>query len=187
MPSINLLPKNIKFETELIKSEKSNVAFAVSLLIILLAILFFGGLSVSNHYALEKIDALNLQIKTADEEIEKEVFDNKFLIAEVKAKKNNLLLAKRVYFTKALNLIRNSLTKSVYLNNLSVATEEEFVIFELNGIAKNYQSIASQVYIFKNLPSVRSVNITNVSVDDKGYKEFEMILKFKEEILFYEN
>ncbi len=190
MSSINLLPKNIKFEAELIKSKKSNIAFAVSFLMILSAILFFAGLYASNYYALKEIDVLNSQVKTADEEIKKEVSDNKFLIAEVKAKKNNLLLAKHTYFTKALDLIRNSLIADVYLNKLSIATaeaEEKLVVFELNGVAKNYQSIVSQARIFENLPSIESVNVTNVSVDDKGYEEFDVVLKFKEEILFYEN
>ena len=188
MPSINLLPKNIKFEAELIKSEKSNIAFAISFLMILSSILFFAGLYISNYYVSEEIKVLNSQVKAADEEIEKEVSDNKFLIAEVKAKKNNLLLAKHTYFTKALDLIRNSLIADVYLNKLSiVAAEDGLVVFEFNGAAKNYQSIASQARIFKNLPSVESVNVVNISVDDKGYEEFEAVLKFKEKILFYKN
>ncbi len=188
MSSINLLPKSIKFEAELIKSKKSNIAFTISLLMIFSAILFFVGLYISNHYVSEEIDILNSQVKVADEEIKKEVSDNKFLIAEVKAKKNNLLLAKHTYFTKALDLIRNSLITDVYLNDLSIIAEEEgFVIFEINGVAKNYRSIASQARIFKNLPDIESANITNVSVDDKGYEEFRAVLKFKEEILFYES
>ena len=188
MSSINLLPKNIKFEAELIKSEKSSVAFAISFLMILSPILFFAGLCVSNHYALEEIDVLNSQVKAADKEIKKEVSNNKFLIAEVKAKKNNLLLARHTYFTKTLDLIRNSLIADVYLNNLSItATKEDLVVFKLNGTAKNYQSIASQTHIFKSFPDVESVNVTNVSINDKGYEEFEVVLKFKEEILFYEN
>ena len=188
MSSINLLPKSIKFEAELIKSKKSNIAFTISLLMIFSAIIFFVGLYISNHYASEKIVILNSQVKAADEEIKKEISDNKFLIAEVKAKRNNLLLAKHTYFTKALDLIRNSLITDVYLNNLSIIAEEEgFVIFEINGVAKNYRSIASQACIFENLPDIESANITNISVDDRGYEEFRAVLKFKEEILFYES
>ena len=191
MSSINLLPKKVKFEAELIKSKKSNIAFAISFLMILLVILFFAALYVSNRYVSEEIKVLNSQVKAADEEINKEISDNKFLIAEVKAKKNNLLLAKHTYFTKALDLIRNSLTADVYLDSLLVTSvivaEERFVVFELEGTAKNYQSIASQAHIFKNLPGVKSVNIENVSVNDGGYEEFKAVLEFKEEILFYEN
>ena len=93
------------------------------------------------------------------------------------------------YLEKNFNfLIRNSLITDVYLNDLSIIAEEEgFVIFEINGVAKNYRSIASQARIFKNLPDIESANITNVSVDDKGYEEFRAVLKFKEEILFYES
>jgi len=187
MPSINLLPKNIKFKTELAKKEKSNVAFIVSFLIIFLPIVFFVGLRVDNHYASEKIVVLNSNVEAADEEIEKEVSDNKFLIAETKAKKNNLLLAKHTYFTKVLNLIRNSLIEDVYLDKLSIFTESDSIVIKFSGVAKEYQSIVSQMHILKNLPSIESANITDVSIDDKGLEAFEGILKFKKDIVFIKN
>ena len=191
MPSINLLPKNIKFKTELVKKEKSNVAFVISFLVIFLPIAFFAGLRVDNYYALEEIVVLNSNVEAADEEIEKEVSDNKFLIAETKAKKNNLLLAKHAYFTKVLNLIRGNLIADVYLDRLFISTEstkeEGLVIVEFSGIAKNYQSIMSQMHIFKNLPNVENADVMNISVDRNGREEFEGILKFKKDVIFYKN
>ena len=188
MSSINLLPKNTKFGAKLIEREKSNVTFIVSFLMILSSIVFFVNLYISNYYALEEIKFLNFQVEAADKEIKKEVSDNEFLIAEVKAKEDNLLLEKHTYFTKALNLVRNNLMINIYLDDLSIDTEENgFVVFKINGVAKNYQTITSQVGIFKNLSSVESVNVPNISVDDNGYERFDAVLKFKEEILFYEN
>ena len=83
---------------------------------IFLPVVFYIGLRVDNYYALKEIVVLNSNVEAADEEIGKEVSDNKFLIAETKAKKNNLLLAKHTYFTKVLNLIRGNLIADVYLN-----------------------------------------------------------------------
>lgn len=187
MPSINLLPKNIKIKTELAKKEKSNVTFIVSFLIIFLPIIFFIGLRVDNHYASKKIAVLNSNVEAANEEIKKEVSDNKFLIAETKAKKNNLLLAKHTYFTKALNLIRNNLIENIYLDNLSISTESGSIIINFSGVAENYQSIMSQMRIFKNLPNIESADVINISVGDDGREVFEVVLKFKKDIVFYEN
>ena len=191
MPSINLLSKNIKIKEELIKEEKSNVAFIVSFLIVLLPIVLFVGLRINNRYASERISALNSEIEAADKEIKGEVSDNKFLIAEIKAKNNNLLLAKHTYFTKALNLVRSNLIMSVYLDELSISMEgkkekEKFVVFEFSATAKDYQSIMSQMRIFKNLPDIENVSIVNISTNDEGFENFEGILRFKKEILFYE-
>ncbi len=187
MPSINLLPKNIKLKTELAKKEKSNVAFTVSLLIIFLSVVFYVGLRVDNYYALKEIVVLSSDVEAADEKIEKEVSDNKFLIAETKAKKDNLLLAEHTYFTKVLNLVRNSLIEDVYLNKLFISAEPDSISINFSGIAKNYQSVVSQMYIFKNLPNIESADVIKVSVDDDGRESFEGILKFKKDIVFYEN
>lgn len=185
MSSINLLPKNIKSKMELAKKENSGVVFAASLSMIMLSVVFFIGLYVNNYYSSKEINALNSKVKAAGEEIEKKVSGNKFLIAEVKAKNNNLLLAKHTYFTKALNLIRNNLVMGVYLDELSISKEKGIVVFKFNGVAIDYQSIMSQMYIFKNLPDVESADIAKISVNDEGYESFEGVLKFKEKILFY--
>jgi len=186
MPSINLLPKNIKFGKETMKSGKSKVAFAFSFLMVLFSIASLIGLYINNYYSSKRIELLNSEIKTADEKIKKEVSDNKFLIAEVKAKENNLLLAKHTYFTKAINIIRGSLIDGVYLNSLTVSFEgEEFVDFKFDAVAKNYASIASQTRVFKNLPYIKSVEIKKVSISEEGYKDFNGILKFKKKVLFY--
>lgn len=188
MSSINLLPKNIKFKAESIKSEKSNFAFVISLLMVLATIVSLAGLYVNNYYALKKIDLLSSEVEAADKKIEKEISNNKFLIAETKAKKNNLLLAKHTYFTKVLDLIKNNLTEDVYLDELFTSkTKEGTIVFELNGIARTYQSVVSQAYIFKNFPNIREVNITSVSIDDQGHEEFGITLEFEERVLFYED
>lgn len=187
MPSINLLPKNIKFKTELAKKEKSNVAFIVSLLMLFLPVVFFAGLRVDNYYALKEITTLNSDIKIANEKIEKEVSDNKFLVAETKAKKNNLLLAKHTYFTKVLDIVRNNLIEDVYLDKLFISAESDSIVINFSGIAKDYQSVMSQMHILKNLPNIKSANVTKVSVNDDGREVFEGILKFKKDIIFYKN
>lgn len=188
MSSINLLPKNIKFKAESIKSEKSNFAFVISLLMILFTVVSLVGLYVSNYYALKKIDLLSSEVEAADKKIEKEISNNKFLIAETKAKKNNLLLAKHTYFTKVLNLIKNNLVEDVYLDKLFTSrTKEGTIVFELNGVARTYQSVVSQAYVFKNIPNIKEVDIISVSINDNGHEEFGIVLEFEERVLFYEN
>ena len=183
MSSINLLPKNIKFKAELAKKEKSNVVFIISFLIMFIPIVFFVALRIDNYYNLKKNALLNSDVKIADEEIKKGVSDNKFLIAETKAKKDNLLLAKHTYFTKVLNLIRSSLIEDIYLDKLSISVESDSIIIDFSGIAKNYQSIVSQMHILKNLPNIKSADVTSVSVNDDGQEVFEGVLKFKKDIV----
>ena len=177
------------------KKEKSGIAFIVSFLMIALSVTFFVSLRANNYYVSKEVNILNSEVKAADKRIKKEVSNNKFLEAEIKAKRSNLLLAKHTYFTKALNLVRNNLVAGVYLNKLSISVEKEkeekkkkereFVAFKFSGVAKDYQSILSQIYIFKNLSNIESVNITEISLNGEGYQNFGGLLKFKKEILFY--
>ena len=191
MPSINLLPKELNIKKEIMRSGKSKVAFTISLLLVFSSVMLLVCLYVSNYYSLKKNESLSSKIKIADEKIEKEVFDNKFLIAEVKAKEDSSLLAKHTYFTRAIDAVRGNLIDGVYLNELSISSEEsdeeEFVDFKFNGIARNYASIASQARIFKNLSYVENVSVESVSNDKNGYKDFDGTIRFKKEIVFYEN
>ena len=52
------------------------------------------------------------------------------------------------------------------------------VVFKFNGVARDYQSIISQMRIFKNLSGIESADVIKISVSDKGHENFEGVLKF---------
>ena len=190
MSSINLLPKSSDFNDREKQNSKNKLAILTSLTItaiILTPIIFYAILYFKNINSSEKIDSLNAEIEILDEEIREKIENNKLLTVENKAADANNLLAQHPYFTKVINLINKNLIANLYLTSLIIDFDkQEFLTIKIKAVAKNSSTIASQTLVFKNMPNVDSVKVSDIIPTKEGYVDFNMELDVKKQIIFYE-
>ena len=185
MSSINLLPKISNSEDE----EKRGIKIAsfVSLLLIMFPILFSVFLYFSNQNSLEEVKFLNMEIDVVNEKIEKEVLNNEFLSAEIKGSKVNFLLSRHAYFSETIYFLQENLIDKVFIKDMEISfAGGKYVNVNINGSAKDYSSVATQMYIFKSLSLVEDFSIKNISKNEWGNLDFDGDLKLDKKVVVYD-
>ena len=188
MPSINLLPKDFKSNNRGSQKQSNKLVLIISILLVVISVVFFAGLYFLNKNSAKEIESLNQEVKMAKEGIEKEFSNTELLLSNSDVDNAILLLSERVYFTKIINIFQNNLGADVYLNSLDINFDKEnFLISEFEGVSKDYTSLISQIYIFKNNDIFEEIDIKDISVNkESGFIDFTGSLKFKQSSFFYE-
>lgn len=185
MSSINLLPKTFGSKYREVGARK--IASLVSFLMIAISIVVCAYLYISNHNISKEIELLNSNISKADEKLNEEISNNKLLSVEIRGENTRLILENHVYFTKVIGVIQNNLIDEAYLNSMSISySNSKDLVFNFDGVAKDYSSVASQLSVFKNLPLIKDTQIEKISINKMGLLDFNCNLKIEESILFYE-
>ena len=187
MPSINLLPKDFKSNNRGSQKQSNKLVLIISILLVVISVVFFAGLYFLNKNSAKEIESLNQEVKMAKEGIEKEFSNTELLLSNSDVDNAILLLSERVYFTKIINIFQNNLGADVYLNSLDINFDKEnFLISEFEGVSKDYTSLISQIYIFKNNDIFEEIDIKDISVNkESGFIDFTGSLKFKQSSFFY--
>ncbi len=188
MSSINLLPKNDNFGEIKNQKRSGRVVFGISILLMAIPVIFFAGLYFLNKNSLEEIESLNLEIKTAEEEVEKNFSSTELLLANNNVDNAIFLLSERVYFTKVINIFQENLIDGVYLNFLNIdSIKDDFLISEFDGVARDYSSLVSQIDTLKSNDVFEKVDIRSVSISkESGYIDFQGNLELKKSAFFYD-
>lgn len=188
MSSINLLPKgsNSKYEEKREIKIASFIPF-ISFLLITFSILFSIFLYFSNQNSLKEAEFLNMEIGAINEKIEKEVLNNEFLSVEAKGSKISFFLSRHAYFSEAIYFLQNNLMDEVFIKSLKISfAGGECVDANINGAARDYSSIATQMYVLKSLPEVESFSIKNISKNEWGNLNFNGDLKLNRKVIVYD-
>ncbi|MCK5122645.1 MAG: hypothetical protein KAQ87_00635 [Candidatus Pacebacteria bacterium] len=188
MSSINLLPKNDNFNEVKNRKWSGRIVFGISILLVAIPVIFFAGLYFLNKNSSEEIENLNLEIKTAEEEIEKSFSKTELLLANSDVDNAISLLSERVYFTKIINIFQENLIDGVYLNSLNInSSEEDSLTSRFDGVARDYSSLISQIDALKSNDVFEKVDIKSVSIGkDNGYIDFQGNLTLKQNAFFYD-
>ena len=188
MSSINLLPKHDNFNEVKNRKWSGRIVFGISILLVAIPVIFFAGLYFLNKNSSEEIENLNLEIKTAEEEIEKSFSKTELLLANSDVDNAISLLSERVYFTKIINIFQENLIDGVYLNSLNInSSEEDSLTSRFDGVARDYSSLISQIDALKSNDVFEKVDIKSVSIGkDNGYIDFQGNLTLKQNAFFYD-
>lgn len=185
MSSINLLPNGSVVQKKEIKKETNGVSF-VSFCLIILSLVSLAFLYFDNQNKIKEVAALEFQASAIDTEINREIAKNKLLSADNKEDKITFLLSRHSYLTKAIYFIQDNLMDEAYLNDLNITfSKEKSVNIEISGIAKNYSNVATQLYVFKNLPIARGFDLKNISENDLGDIDFKGDLNLDMKAVLY--
>ncbi len=187
MPSINLLPKKIRYKEN--EERQKRIFFVFSALLLIISISSYLGAHIDKAIATDKSEKLSLEMKKVGVDIEKEIENNELFLTKNQIKDIAEMLDDHSYFSKAFGVIQNIIIDGVYLKESGLSLDkEENLTMEISGVADNYLAIISQIAVFKNSYWIDNVEINDISLEDENGVSFSGSLKFKRDvILFHEN
>ncbi|MCK4918795.1 MAG: hypothetical protein KAS01_00215 [Candidatus Pacebacteria bacterium] len=160
MSNINLLPK----VTKKTKSEIIDISSIVSLFLIIIPIVISIYFYVENKNFIEEIKLVNSQSNLVEDRLAKEISNNKkFVISETEGKNIEYMLSAHLSFSKIVNYFENLLTDDVYIESYSISDNGDAVSIDFTGAVKDYQSVATQLYIIKQMPEVKKISMKELN------------------------
>ena len=184
MSSINLLPKNIK-----VKVERKTAIYSSSTISSFL-ILFSIIISIYYHFEdkkyIQDINSLSSESNLIEVKLEEEINNSrKFIISQTEGENILYMLSVHSYFTKIINYFEQILTDDVFVESYAISIDGDFVNIDFDGVAKNYESAATQMYIIKEMFKAKKVNIEQLTQKNSGIN-FSGSISFDENIGKYE-
>jgi hypothetical protein len=140
--------------------------FAFSLFILVLLAVSYFGLAYGYKPFLAK-DIQNIEAKTTQLDQQVAPTERQAFIAFYSQIENlKMLLSKHVLSSKIFPFIETNTRKDVAYGSMDLDIANKTA--NLSGTAANYESLASQLDIFKKLPEVASVSINGATVGQNG-------------------
>jgi len=191
MADINLIPKEYKKRKVAIGAIFSKTGGLV-LGLLILSLLIYGGLLIYKNKVQKQFEGINQEINKLDLMRNKEKETNIYNTD----KKINLvenLFAEHLYWSKIFTRLEQAVIPQVYFKNSKFNFVGEEVNIQLSGVAQSYTALAKQMIGLKMDPSdalasssdplVLKVDLTKMSLSEKGGIEFEMSVVFDKNIL----
>jgi len=184
MSSINLLPKSFVNKKYLVNRKRDT--FLISCGMLFISIVIYGSVFVSNLSTVGELSDVDLKLDELDVVIREELNENKSQLEEKETKDVIKLLENQRYYSKALSRMQNMINKDVYLTRGGFSfVDEEILIFDFSGFAKDYMAAIEQVAVFKDSFWINEVNVYDFSSEkDEGVK-FEGNVVFKKDIISF--
>ncbi len=183
MASINLLPKHVKLKNKLSKRRRG--VFMVSSFLVAISFISYLGIYIDKSSASDKINLLDSRLEILDKDIRTEINNNKSSLMEEKIKDIALLLDEHYYYSKAFKLIRNIIIDDVYLTTSDFFIENENLILNIEGNAKNYLAAVDQIAVLKNSYWFNNVEFDNIADAEDGEVVFSAKMELNKDLILY--
>ena len=178
MSNINLLPKVTKKTKNEIIDVSSIASFFLIIFSIMISIYFYA----ENENFIEEVKIVNSQSDLVESRLVKEISNNKkFVVSEIDGKNIEYMLSAHLSFSKIINYFEDMLTDDVYIKSYSVLDEKDATSVDFVGVIKDYQSIATQLYIIKQMPEVKKINMEQFEQKDTDL-DFSGTISFNRDI-----
>jgi len=187
MPSINLLPKDIGAQGNG-GGEKASIV-ALSFFLMLVTIVSYSAIYLSKTNNSNTSKLLDVEIQKTNDQIEEEYNNNKLFSMEGSAKDAEALLKEHYYFSKALKMLQMIITDDVYLTKSDLLLSEDGnLVFNIEGIAKNYLAAINQIAVFKDSYWVYDAKVGDIKNTENNEAIFSgKLTANKDLILYHEN
>lgn len=183
MSSINLLPEHIKLRNKL--SDQRNVILVILFFLAPVSIVSYLGVYFDKSSASDKTSLLDFNLEILDEDIKREINKSNPSLLEEKVKDITLLLDEHYYYSKAFRLVQGLIVDNVYLTSSDFSMEEENLILDVKGSAKDYPTAVEQIAILKNSYWLEDVEFDNIAVAGEGEVSFSAKMKLKKDLVLY--
>ena len=182
MSDISLIPKEYK-KTKIGFGRVISKIGVIAIILVILALLAYGGLLFYSSKMEENINSIQAQIKELnqqrDEEFEKEV------VATDKALKNlKTIFKNHLYWSNIFSTIEELTVPELgftgFSGNLSGSSS---ATISLAGRTSGYTYLAKQMVSFQENDSISGIVVSGISLSTEGGIEFVLNINFSEDIL----
>jgi len=181
MADISLIPKDYKARTK-IKLSFSKAEIFIGGLIIL-GLLFYGGLLVYNRSLDKQLEAIQIRIEKVDEQRDIE-FEKETILLERSLKNLKEILKNHLYWSNLLSKIENLTLSQMSFSKFSgQLNENDSIDLTLKGKTPGYSLLAKQMVSFNENRSVSSLNVSRLGLGTEGGIEFELNINLLKNIL----
>lgn len=179
MSDISLIPKEYK-KTKVGFGRAISKIGTIAIILVILALLVYGGLLFYSSKLEENIDSIQAQIKELnqqrDEEFEKEVISVDKTLKNLKTVFKNHL-----YWSNIFSTIEELTVPEVGFTGFSGnISESNSVNISLTGRTSGYTYLAKQMVSFQEDDSISGVTVAGIALSTEGGIEFTLNINFSE-------
>jgi len=181
MAGISLIPKDYKAKTK-VKLTFSKAGILIGGLIIL-SLLFYGGLLVYNRSLDKQLEVIQTHIEEVNKERDIE-FEKEVILLEMSLKNLREILKNHLYWSNILSKIENLTLSQMSFSKFSgQLNEDDSIDLVLGGKTPGYSLLAKQMVSFNENSSVSSLDVSELGLGTEGGIEFELNINLLKNIL----
>jgi hypothetical protein len=181
MVDINLIPREYRERKQGLKGLFSKTTI-IALAVLILSLLFYGGLLFYKKNLNKNLEAINQEIfeleQKRDPKTEKAMVDLDKRINILKT-----LFENHVYWSNLFEKIQELIITQAYFTGAKVEVSENTAKFIADGGTSTYTNLARQIKSFQEEPTVNSVKVSGIALDEKLGIKFNITVEFLKKIL----
>jgi len=185
MVDINLIPREYRERKEKFKTIFSKTGGAI-LALVILSLLFYGGLFLYQSKLKKNLESIRSEIDTLnnkrDVKIEKEIVDTDKRISLLKD-----LFQNHFYWSDLFKKIEELTIPEAYFSTAKFSFSLRKIEANLGGETTTYTNLARQIINFQEEPLVERVQVSGISLDEKGRVKFNLSIIISKDILLRKN
>jgi len=172
---LQLLPETRKKIDIKIPGENRLILIGIGLVVLVL--LFVGGLWMYSNNLTDQISAADKQLADLEAQRDKKVEQNLVTLSK-QIVLTSQILEDHVYWSTGFSKIESALQSNVQFKSLSAVLGEKSI--RVRALSDNYTTIARQLAAFVADNSVKDVSLDGVSTLTSGKLDFNIKIKFDE-------
>lgn len=191
MPSLNLLPEDLKSDGGENGRESAALVLA-SIFILLAGAVICLGMYFEKRSVLKELAAEKLEVEEVENKIESEINKSETLLVESRVKNIKGILLEHPYISQAVEMIQGKLIEGVYLESFELSKDGKgnaedggSLSLKINVVAKSYGVVIEQIAAWRNSFWIENVSIDKISIDSEGKINLSADLKVKRNLIFY--
>ena len=164
-----------------------NIFFVISIVILVLALLLYGGVFLYEKYLNSKIEGLKTILADAGTSFDKSQI-KKFEEVDKKIRSAETLLARHVAPSLFFKILQSITLESVRFKDLSFSSAPpNQVTISLNGEARSYAALAVESQVILKNAYIKNAVFSDLKLGQSGTVLFRLGATVKPEAILYEN
>jgi len=181
MVDINLIPREYRERKLGIKAIFSKMTI-IALAVLILSLLFYGGLLFYKKNLNKNLEAINQEIfeleQKRDPKTEKAMVDLDKRINILK-----ILFENHIYWSNLFEKLQELTITQAFFTGAQVELAENVAKFSADGGTSTYTNLARQIVAFQEDSSVSSVRVGGITLDEKLGIKFSITVEFLKKTL----
>lgn len=181
MNEINLVPKEYRKKTLKFSGIFSKIG-GIFLILLILSLLLFGGLFIYKKSLNKELSDFKKEILILDQKRNPEL-EEKIVNLDKKLEILESIFNNHLYWSELFTRIENLVLKKAYFSKVRIGFLETDLAINLSGNALTYTILAQQMLSFQEDSSVKSVQVSDISLGSEGGIDFNLQIIFSKNIL----